>query len=264
MTPNYADAINDVLRGVMSVDMWGRMGWQDIKRRYRRTAIGPFWTSLSLAVFAISMGLVWANLWKLDPKEYLPYLTSGMMVWVLFSSFVTEGCTVFVSAENLIKQLPVSYSMLVCAMLWRNLIAFAHNFAVYVPICIYAGLPPTAYSLLAIPGLIFLCLNGIWIALVLGIMCARYRDIQQVVTSLLQVSMFITPIFWSPTQLSGSATLFVDANMLYHYIEIVRNPLLGKPPSSWSWFMVLIATVVGWTITLYLFSRFRRRIPYWL
>src|SRR5262245_22158243 len=264
MTPNYVEAISDILRGVVSTDMWGRMGWQDVKRRYRRTVFGPCWASLSLAIFSLSIGLVWANLWNMDPKEYLPYLTSGMMVWVLSSAFVTEACLVFVSAEGLIKQLPVPYSMLICAMLWRNLIAFAHNFVVYVPICIYAGLRPTGYMFLAVPGLIALCVNGIWIAIVLGLLCTRYRDVQQVVISLLQVSMFITPIFWSPTQLGERATFLVDGNMLFHYIEIVRSPLLGRPPSAWSWSMVLIATVFGWSVALFLFSRFRRRVPYWL
>jgi ABC-type polysaccharide/polyol phosphate export permease len=264
MTPNYGEAIADIVHGARMSDLWGRMGWADIRRRYRRTVIGPFWTSLSLAIFIITMGIVWANLWKLDPKEYLPYLASGLIAWVLFSSFVTEGCSVFVSAEGLIKQLPVSYSMLICAMIWRNLIVFAHNLAIYVPICMYSGLPVTRYTLLFVPGLIAMCLNGAWIALVLGLLCVRYRDIQQVVGSLLQVSMFITPLFWSPAQLTGHAIVLVDYNLLYHYIEIVRDPLLGKPPSAWSWMMVLGATVVGWGLALSMFSRFRRRIPYWL
>ena len=73
MTPNYGDAIADIVHGAGMFDLWGRMGWADIRRRYRRTVIGPFWTSVSLAIFIITMGVVWANLWKLDPKEYLPY-----------------------------------------------------------------------------------------------------------------------------------------------------------------------------------------------
>jgi lipopolysaccharide transport system permease protein len=118
--------------------------------------------------------------------------------------------------------------------------------------------------LLAIPGLVVVSLNGAWIAMVLGLLCARFRDIQQVVASFLQVSMFVTPILWSPAQLSGRSRVLVDYNMLYHYVEIVRDPLLGKPPSSWSWFMVGLSTVLGWALALYMFSRFRRRIAYWL
>ena len=147
---------------------------------------------------SLAMGIVWSNLWNLDPKEYLPYLASGMIVWVLFSSFVTEGCSVFVAGESLIRQLAIPYSMLICAMIWRNLIVFAHNFVVYVPIAVYGRLRLNGIHVLAMPGLVVLCVNGVWIAMVLGMLCARYRDIQQVMISLLQVSMFITPISGPP------------------------------------------------------------------
>jgi ABC-type polysaccharide/polyol phosphate export permease len=264
MTPQYGEAIADLVKGIGLVDLWGRIGWADVKRRYRRTALGPFWSSFSLAVFVVAMGLVWANLWNINPKEYLPYLASGMLTWALLTSFIMEGCNVFVSAEGLIKQMRINYTMLLCAMVWRNVIAFAHNLIVYVPLYIYGGLPLSANILLVIPGLFFLCLNGLWIGLVLGILCARYRDIQQVVTSLLQISMFVTPIFWSPAQLKGRQIVIVDYNMLYHYVEIVRDPMLGQPPSLRSWLMVGLATIVGWSFAIFLFSRFRRRIPYWV
>lgn len=264
MTQHYAEAIHDIIQGVISYPMWGRLGWQDIRRRYRRTIIGPFWTTLSLAIFIVMLGIVWANLWKLDPKAYLPFLSSGMLAWVFFSALITEGCTTFIAVESLIKQLRISYTLLVCALVWRNLLVFAHNFAIYVFVCLYAGLWPNWNTLLVIPGLAVLCINGVWIALMLGLLCARYRDIQQVVTSILQVAMFVTPIFWQPSQLTGRAILFADYNLLYHYVEIVRDPLLGKPPSAWSWLIVTAATIVGWTTTLCLFSRFRHRIPYWL
>ena len=267
MTPQYWEAFTDLFEGIRLVDLWARIGWADVKRRYRRTVFGPFWSSFSLAVFVCTMGLVFATLWKIDPKEYLPYLASGMMTWVLLTSFLTEGCTVFIAAEGLIKQQRINHTMLLCAMVWRNLITFAHNLAVYIPIYIYGGLPLTANVLLVVPGIFFLCLNGLWIALVLGMLCARYRDIQQVVATLIQISMFVTPIFWSPAQLAEHSRvqfLFVDYNMLYHYVEIVRSPLLGQLPSANSWLMVVLATILGWALAIFLFSRFRRRIAYWL
>src|SRR5271166_4726826 len=101
----YAEAVDDIVNGVRMYDMWGRLGWAEVKRRYRRTMIGPFWSSLSLAVFVAALGVVWSQLWNLNIKEYLPYLTSGLICWLLFSAFVTEGCTVFIANESLIKQL---------------------------------------------------------------------------------------------------------------------------------------------------------------
>jgi ABC-type polysaccharide/polyol phosphate export permease len=200
----------------------------------------------------------------MDVKQYMPYLCSGMIVWLLLSAFITEGATLFVSAEGLIKQLKISYMMLVCAMIWRTLIASAHNLLVYVPVYFFAGLPINGYVLLAIPGLAILCVNGAWIALVLGMLVARYRDVEQIVGSFLQIAMFITPIFWSPSQLSGPKMLLVHLNILYHYVEIVRDPLLGKPPAAESWLIVSLATICGWSLALYLFARFRRRIAYWV
>jgi ABC-type polysaccharide/polyol phosphate export permease len=264
MTPTYGDAISDVIGGIRAYDMWGLIGWQEIRRRYRRTIIGPFWASVSLAVFVVALGIVWSQLWRLDPKQYLPFLASGMACWLLFSSFVTEGCSVFVSAEPLIKQLRVPYMMFVCAMIWRNVIVFGHNFLVYILVCIYSQVALNWNWLWIIPGLVALCVNGTWIALVLGTFCSRYRDIQQVVASLLQVSMFVTPIMWPPTQLTGRAAYLVDYNLLYHYIEIVRDPMIGQPPSAWSWFVVIASTIVGWCFALWLYARFRRRIAYWV
>jgi ABC-type polysaccharide/polyol phosphate export permease len=264
MTPYYGEAIADFAEGLRLVDLWGRMGWAETKRRYRRTVIGPFWSSLSLAIFVGTMGIVWSTIFKINPKEYLPYLTSGMLVWLLLSSFITEGCAVFVAAESLIKQLRIDYSILLFALVWRNLIAFGHNLVVYVPVALYCGVPFNANLLMIIPGLVFLCLNGIWIALVLGMLCARLRDVQQVVGSLLQIAIFVTPIFWSPAQLGRARIALVDANLLYHYVEIVRDPLLGQPPAAESWLVVGLATVAGWGLALFLFGRFRRRIAYWL
>jgi ABC-type polysaccharide/polyol phosphate export permease len=264
MTPHYGEAFADISHGLSLTDMWGRMGWADVKRRYRRTVIGPFWQSLTLLIFVLVMSLVWATLFNMNVKEYLPYLCSSMIVWLLLSAFITEGATLFVSAEGLIKQLKISYMMLVCAMIWRTLIASAHNLLVYVPVYLFAGLPVNGYVLLAIPGLIILCVNGAWIALVLGMLVARYRDVEQIVGSFLQIAMFITPIFWSPSQLSGPKALLVHLNILYHYVAIVRDPLLGKPPAAESWFIVGLATICGWSLAFYLFARFRRRIAYWL
>jgi ABC-type polysaccharide/polyol phosphate export permease len=118
--------------------------------------------------------------------------------------------------------------------------------------------------LLVIPGIILLAVNGVWISLLLGLATARFRDIQQLIMSILQVSMFVTPIFWTPDQLHGRARILVDYNLLYQYIEIVRGPMMGVSPDVWSWFMVGIATALGWLSVFCLYAHFRRRIPFWL
>jgi len=151
----YRIAIIDVLSGMRAVEIWGRLGWRETRRRYRRTAFGPFWTTASLAIFVTTLGLVWSNLWDKDPKTYLPYLTSGMLCWVLFSAVCIESCNAFYFAyEKLIKQLRISYTLLGCATVWRNVIVFGHNMLIYVVVAIVLGVWPGATGLLALPGFV--------------------------------------------------------------------------------------------------------------
>lgn len=264
MTPQYGVAITDVVQGIGNWRMWGRLGWQENKRRYRRTVLGPFWTTFSLGLFIVTLGFVWSQLWKQDPKSYLPFLASGMITWALVGTVITEGCLVFVAAENLIKSLRINYTALACAVIWRNVVVLAHNILIFVLVAVYGGVSLNGNTILAVPGLLLIAVNGIWICLLLGLLCARFRDIQQVITTVLQVAMFVTPIFWSAEQLGARFKTVVDFNLLYHLVDVVRAPLLGRAPSSSTYLSVLAAAVLGWSLTLMVFSRFRRRIPYWL
>ena len=257
-------ALIDVFAGFQAVNIWARLGWRDTKRRYRRTVFGPFWTTLSLAIFVVTLGLIWANLWGHDAKTYLPFLTSGMVCWSLFSATCTEGCNGFIVQETLIKQLRISYTLISCAIVWRNVIVFFHNIIILVLVGIYCGTPISWATLLVIPGFLLLCLNLVWIAELLAAICARYRDIQQLVTNLLQISLFLTPIFWTPDQLKGRMAILVEFNPIYHLIAIVREPLLGKTPALEHWGVALVITVLGWATVAQVMRKFRHRIAYWL
>jgi ABC-type polysaccharide/polyol phosphate export permease len=257
-------ALIDVVAGIQALNIWGRLGWRDTKRRYRRTMFGPLWSTVSLGLFVVSLGLLWANLWGQNPKTYLPYLTSGMLCWAMFSAICTEGCASFLGQELLIKQLRISYTLLACATVWRNVIVFFHNIIIYVFVSLYGGLSVTWATLLVAPGFALLWLNMIWIATLLGAACTRYRDIAPLISSLLQISLFLTPIFWTPEQLKGRMALLAYYNPLYHLIDIVRGPLLGNAPNLLEWIVVLGITVTGWAVTIGVMNKFRHRIAYWL
>ncbi len=248
----------------MATNIWGRLGWRETKRRYRRTAFGPFWTTVSIALFVTTLGLVWSNLWNKDPKVYLPYLTSGMILWVFISSTCTEGCAAFTGNEKLIKQLRISYTLLACVSVWRNVTVIFHNLTIYILVCFYAGLYPSWATLLVIPAFALLSLNAVWVVALLGTICARYRDMQQLVASLLQMALFLTPIFWSPEQLTGRAALLMQFNPLYHLIAVVRQPLLGEVPSLMHWAAVVGMAIFGWTLTIFVMGKLRHRVVYWL
>ena len=263
--PLHKSAGRDLIDGARRVELWARLGWLEVKRRYRRTAIGPFWSVISLAVFVACIGTVGAGLWKQDPHVYLPYLTAGLVAWATISASLAEACTVLIANTNLIRNARCDFSVLAYALVWRNLIVFLHHLLVYALIVLVLAphlLGPA--TLLLLPGVALLALNGVWITLLLGIACLRFRDIQQAVNSVIQIGIVITPILWPVDQLGGSARLvFAHLNPLYHCIQMVRAPLLGVAPTPGNYIAVAGMAAVGWLVTYWVFSRFRARIAYW-
>ena len=85
----------------------------------------------------------------------------------------------------------------------------------------------------------------------------------QLITLIVTLTFFITPIFWKRAMLS-SRGFIADFNPLYHFIEILRAPLLGEAASWTSWIVTLGITGVGITATFLFFAIYLRRLPYWL
>ena len=70
---NTKNAIVDLRDGMKRWHLWSWMAASEIRRRYRRTVLGPFWATISLSIFIVSMTLIFSNLWKTDNSKFLPY-----------------------------------------------------------------------------------------------------------------------------------------------------------------------------------------------
>jgi ABC-type polysaccharide/polyol phosphate export permease len=264
LRPLVTTAREDLLRGLTKWHIYGRLGYLEVKRRYRRTVLGPFWGTASLMLTVAALGTIGVGLWRQSPATYVPFLAAGLIAWVFLQAILTESCALFTSNPNLFKQTRLDYSILAYALIWRNIIAFGHNVAVYLVasalITRNVGWP----VLLLVPGLVLVIINGIWIALLFGMACLRYRDLQPLIANVVQISIFVTPIFWPPDVLQASSrVVFVTFNPLYHLIEVIRVPLMNGVPASSTYLAVLIVAALGWTVTYNVFGRYRRRIAYW-
>lgn len=258
-----ARAWSDMFGGVAMIAVWGILGWQDIRQRYRRSVLGPFWLTISTAIMVGALGFVYSGLFKQPLSEYLPYVGVGMIVWALISSVANESCNVFPAAEGMIKQIRLPLTVHVCRMVWRNIVIFLHNAIILVVIYLMFGKGFHA-DLLTLPlAVLVLAVNGVWVGLLLGIFCTRFRDIAQIVANMIQLLFFVTPIMWSPTIL-GDRGWIATYNPAYHYIELLRAPILGHAFPVMSWGVVLIITVTGLAVALAALARYRHRVAYWL
>ncbi len=256
-------ALDDILGGLARWHIWTLLGWHDIRQRYRRSVIGPFWLTISMGVMVGSLGLLYAQLFRIEVSGFLPFLAVGFIIWGLISGIMQDGCMAFISADGVIKQVKLPFSVHVYRLIWRNLLIFLHNVVIYVVVMAVFGLWPGWPVLLAVPGFAMLLINGVCISHLLGLICARYRDVPQIIMSFVQVSFFLTPIMWQP-DLLPERTMLIDLNPFYHLIEVVRTPLLGGVPAMTSWIAVIMITAAVGAVSFLMFARFRARIAYWL
>jgi ABC-type polysaccharide/polyol phosphate export permease len=262
---SFAMAWGDIAESLRKYHLIGTLGWQDVATRYRRSRIGAFWLTINMAVMITAIGLVFGTLFQQPMKEFLPYLATGLVIWGFISTSINEGCTAFADQGGIILQVRMPLFVHVARVLWRNFIIFGHNLLIVPLVFLVFGRPVSAVALLAIPGLLLLALNLLWIMLGAAVLCARFRDISMIVQNAVQVLFFVTPIMWSAsimTERVGATAIYL--NPLYSLLSIVRLPLLGELPSAANWIIAAVLAVVGWTVTLAFFGRRRDRVPYWV
>lgn len=261
---SYRLALTDILDGLKQWRVWFLLAWQDIKLRYRRSTLGPFWITLSMAVTIYTMGLLYGRLFKMDLTQYYPFLATGILGWSLISSLLTEGASIFVDSEQFIKQMKQPYSVFVFKTVTKCFIIFLHHILVLVPIILFFNVKINFYSLFALLSLIIIWLNGISYGVILAILGTRFRDIVQLIISLVQVIFFLTPIIWSPSVLPERYQYIINLNPFAQFMELLRNPLLGTLPSNYTICFITIMTLLGFFVSFIIFSRYRVRIAYWL
>lgn len=254
---------NDIYVALKRMYVWTSLGWHDIKQRYRRSILGPFWFTISTIIMVGVLGFLYSTLLSQKITDYLPYLGIGLIVWQYISTCVNEGCNGFIASAYIIKQVRMPITVHICRIVCRNFIILLHSLPVVVILMLFFGHYPSIEFLLVFPGLVILFLHGVWISLILGALCARYRDVLPIVGNVLQVAFFFTPIMWEKSLLKDRAWA-ADFNPLYHLIEMVRAPILGHPINIDSWVYSLALLVIGFAASQLLLVRCRERIPYWL
>lgn len=271
---SFRRAFQDLAQGFQQRELWLHLGWQDIKQRYRRSVIGPLWITISMGMMVTGLGVLYGSLFETSLEQKMPHLAVGFIIWSLIRGCITEGTEVFINNEGLMKQLPAPLSVHILRLVWRQSLFFLHNLIIYfVLLAIFAavGTPiPVSWTVItAIPALALIMINGVWVALMFGVVSTRFRDIPPVIESIMTMALFMSPITWGMFEFGNDPknawrSIFVDVNPLSHYIAIFRDPLIGFDQHLYHWYIVLGLTVVGWSIALLVLRNYRARVPYWV
>tara|TARA_Y100001968_G_C19451604_1_gene769042 strand:+ start:5210 stop:5995 length:786 start_codon:yes stop_codon:yes gene_type:complete len=259
-----ANAVEEIKAIFERWPIWFMLGTQDIKMRYRRSSIGPFWITISMAVTIYSMGFLYGHLFKIELAHYFPFLATGIIGWALVSSLILESSNAFIESEPYIRNQESYLSLFITRLILRNLIIFAHNVIVFLPIALIFHTSVNLNTLLLLPGLIIISLNALLWGSLLAVIGTRYRDFAQIITSLIQVIFFLTPIMWMPTLLPAKLNWVVMYNPFNQFLNLIRYPLLGQALTLPSILMITTVTLLGLSLYAYCLGKYKNRVVFWL
>jgi lipopolysaccharide transport system permease protein len=258
-------ACKDISGGLKHWRIWMLLGWLDIRLKYRRSAIGPFWIAISTGIMIYSLGFIYAHLFHQDLKVYFPFLATGLVSWAFISMVILESNDAFVSAQTYIKQLNLPFTTYIFKMLMRNFIVLLHNLIPLIPILLYfhMGLSPlSCIALLA--GVFLLLLLGFAYGTIIAIIGTRYRDTRQVIESVVQIIFLGSAIMWRADMLPPKYQMIMSYNPFHVAVELIRGPLLGAIPSLHMYLYALCLLAVGLVLQFYLLGRSCTRIAFWV
>ena len=241
------------------------LAYFDFAVQYRKTIIGPIWVLMGPTLFIATLGFLFGEVSNAAPGVFIPHLAIGLIAWTLISGFVTGSTTVFQRGRAQIMQGGLSLWDIVAVDVLKTTLHFLHQIVLVAVVLYIFKVEQSLYSLFSFVGLFVLVINGIWLTMFFGIVGARYRDLTEVVTAVMRIAFLATPIIWLPAERgSGIMVAFLTFNPFYHFLELVRAPLLGEPVSLVSISVVSGITLTGAAITALFYTKLRTRVPLWV
>jgi lipopolysaccharide transport system permease protein len=128
---------NDFIKALRRPDLWLYMAFFDVRMKYRRSYIGPWWETVSSALIIAVLGFLWSKIFALDIIVYLPYFAIGFIVWSFIVSQINEACEIFYLHQNIILNIKIPYHSLLLRLAFKNGLILMHSLMVLIPIIIY-------------------------------------------------------------------------------------------------------------------------------
>jgi ABC-type polysaccharide/polyol phosphate export permease len=251
----------DVLESLSYWRYWLKLGFLDIKNKYRRTFLGPLWVTGTVAVIIFAVGPLYGVIFNRPIDTYLLHLATGMTFWLFISSTISELCTAFIDNSNIIKNSSKPVHIFLFRIVSRNTLILLHNIIIPILIALYYGFLSTNIFFL-IPAILILVLFLCVIALPISLLSTRFRDLIPLTQNILQLFFFLTPIFWvAGTEMERFSLLHL--NPFDYFISLARMPFYSEY-NSVTVYIIMIFILIFYVFSNYLFSKYSNKVSYWL
>lgn len=257
-------ALGDVSEGLRRWRLWTFLAADAVRNQYRRTVLGPWWLTLQSAAVVLGLALLFGSIFRRPLEDFLPYVTTGYLLFLLLSGLVRRGGDVMLEARDSIRSNRQPLSGLVLQGVAHEAVLFAHYSVMFLPLALLGWLAVDWQLLLVVPVLAAVLVNGVALGLWLGPMVARFRDLQPLIAAVLQMLIFFTPVFWRLDDVTDDVRTAVTVwNPFAHAVEAFRATLLGGSVAA-ELLALAVVTALNVTIAAAVFARTRSQLPYWI
>ena len=251
----------DIISSMNYWRYWLKLGYLDIKNKYRRTFFGPLWVTGTVAIIIFAVGPLYGTIFNRPMDTYLLHLATGMTFWFFLSSTISETTTAFIDNGSIIKNTNKPINIHLLRIISRNTIILMHNLIIPILIAIYYDFF-SINILYLIPVIILLVFFLFLVSFPIAILSTRFRDLIPLIQNILQLFFFLTPIFWvSGTEMQRFSFLYL--NPFDYFISLARMPFYSTM-NSLTIYIILLFMFIFYFISIYLFKKYANRISYWL
>jgi ABC-type polysaccharide/polyol phosphate export permease len=251
------------IRGIYK---WRELLWQmvgrEVKARYKQSVLGYFWVILNPLAQMLVMSFAFSVIMRIptNSSSNIPYsifLFVALLPWTLFANSLSSAAGALVSSSSLITKIYFPRTILVISTIIAKVIDFFFALSILVIYMIIYHIPITWNILWVIP--IFLIQQIFTLGLSLFFAAANllYRDIQYLLSMILLLWMYVTPVIYSADMIPSRYKIFFQINPMAVIINAYRQVILaGGAPKYTS---LLVGLIVSLIVLFIGFSYFKSR-----
>lgn len=259
-----AAVLRDLGEGWRMGAVWRAFAWDEIQHRYQRSIFGIAWIIISYLIFVSAIAVFFSGFSSADAKHFVYYVAIGYAAYLFLIANLVDGGYVFRTAATWIKSTPMPQSIYVYKGVARAVFPFLIQLCVAFVLMALMGWRPDVSIFWALPALLALLANAVWVQLFLGLLGARFNDVTHLILAISRILFFTTPILWTYGDRTGFVKTLADFNPFTHFVEIFRAPIIGDPLQPLSWYVVIAMTFGGWALTIVTAGALRRRLAFWV
>ena len=235
---------------------------RELKARYRGSVLGFFWSFINplmlLSIYTFVFAYVMPARFEGIERHYELFLFSGLLPWTWFASSLNESSGVLISGGNLIKKVLFPAEILPIVTVLANMVHFFLGLPIIAIFLIVYRWAPDPAGLVWFPVVVLVQLFlTLGFAFLLSALTVHFRDLRDILSNILTLWFFATPIIYPWQQAPDFGKWFLNLNPITHLAVSYQEILYFRGPfGHWKWLLALAA--VSWVFFLFGYFVFDR------